>query len=331
MSALLFIAGLFIVALSMVDALWTTLWVDGGGGPLNRRYTSWLRRLIWSMTGRGNHHRLSITGPAVLVASVVTWTLSLWLGWVLLFSAAETALLDSHTDAPARLADRIYFIGYALSTMGNGDYTPSGDLWEVLTAIATLSGIFVMTLVVTYLMSVLQSVTTKRSFANQVLAVARSGEEFVVRSWHRDSFPSLDSQLLGLAAQLGMVTAGHEAYPMLYYYHAARAEQSVARAIMVLDDALTLIEHGVQADVRPAPAVLRTAREAVGLFLDAVSGAYIEPAEEPCPPPELSRVRAAGVPVTGDEEFARAVDALRERRRLVHGLLASERREPGRQ
>ena len=72
MHVLLYIAGAFLVAFGSLDALWTTLWVDGNAGPLTRRHNSWLRLAILKVAN-GRHRVLSITGPLVLVTSAWLW------------------------------------------------------------------------------------------------------------------------------------------------------------------------------------------------------------------------------------------------------------------
>ena len=102
--------GAFLILFGAADALWTTLWVDGNAGPMTRRHSSWMRRAVLRVAGR--HHRtLSLTGPIVLVTSVLVWAMTVWAGWVLLFSADSRSLVDTHSGVPAGIADRICFGG----------------------------------------------------------------------------------------------------------------------------------------------------------------------------------------------------------------------------
>lgn len=145
MHVLLFLVGAVLVLFGAVDALWTTLWVDGNAGPMTRRHNSWLRRAILLVAGQ-RHRMLSLTGPLVLVASVLVWAITVWTGWALLFSADPRSLVDTHTGAQAGIADRIYFTGSTMFTLGSGEFTPSGSLWKVATAFAGLNGLFMLTL-----------------------------------------------------------------------------------------------------------------------------------------------------------------------------------------
>jgi hypothetical protein len=79
MHVLLFLVGAVLVLFGAVDALWTTLWVDGNAGPMTRRHNSWLRRAILLVAGQ-RHGMLSLPGPLVLVASVLVWAITVWTG-----------------------------------------------------------------------------------------------------------------------------------------------------------------------------------------------------------------------------------------------------------
>lgn len=273
------------------------------------------------------HRLLSLEGPAILVATVLLWVLLLWSGWAALFSASESALVDSRTRTPANAVERIYFTGYTLFTLGNGDFTPEGGPWQLATATASLSGFALVTLMVTYLLSVLGAVTSKRSFASQVFALGPSAEEFVTNAWDGRAFGALELQLMSLVEQLNLVTEKHRAYPMLHFYHAEQEQSSVPAAVVVLDDALTLLRYGVREEQRPARVALHCAREAVRGFLETLSTSHISPAAVTPGFPVLGRLRDAGIPVHGEEDFSAAAATLAERRRLLRGLLDSDARE----
>jgi hypothetical protein len=334
MSVLLLVAGVLLIALTLLDALWTTLWLDGHAGPLAGRLSFGVHSAFVRLagghrrggSGRVNHRLLSVTGPTVLVANVLLWVLLLWAGWAVLFSANPSSVVDSRTRAPASVVERIYFTGYTLATLGNGDFAPQGGGWQLATSVASLNGLLFLTLTVTYLLAVLEAVAGQRSFASQVYALGASAEDFVRNAWDGRGFGALELQLTSLVEQLNLITEQHQAYPMLHYCHTAEERHADATALVILDDALTLLRWGVAAECRPAPAALRVAREAVRGYLDASRSAHVSPAEEEPPPPDLASVRGAGIPADPDDAFRAAGRELGERRRLLLGLLQSDAR-----
>jgi len=326
MHVLLFLLGAFLILFGGLDALWTTLWVDGNAGPFTRRHNSWMRRLVLRLAGR-RHRILSMTGPIVLVTSVLVWAMIPWTGWVLLFSADSRSLLHTHSGVPAGIADRIYFTGYTMFTLGNGDFTPSGSFWEIATSVASLNGLFMLTLAVTYLLAIIEAVVAKRSFASQVWTLGHTAEEFILNTWNGRGFPAVELQIVSLMEQLELVTEQHHAYPMLHFYHEAQKRQSVAHNLAVFSEVLLTFGHGIAEDVRPAPAALIPAQRAIEEFLRTLRSAYVEPSTKQSDAPALERLTAAGIPVVPAGEFDAAVRERQERRQLLRGFLDSERRD----
>lgn len=326
MHVLFFVLGPVLIGFGALDALWTTLWVDGNAGPFTRRHNSWLRRLILRVAGR-RHGVLSMTGPITLVVSVLVWAMIPWAGWVLLFSGDPRSLLHTHLGTTAGTVDRIYFTGYTMFTLGNGDFSPNGKFWEVATAFASLNGLFMLTLAVTYLLAIIEAVVGKRAFASQIWTLGHDADEFVLHCWDGAGFPAIELQIVSITEQLQLVTEQHHAYPMLHYYHEANEKQSVPYNLAVFSEVLLLLAHGVARQVRPAPAALVGAQRTVEEFLDTVRRAFVEPSNQGTPAPSLGKLSAAGIPTVSIEEFSSHVEQRRTRRQLLRGFLDSERRD----
>lgn len=325
MSALAAALGVAILLLVVVDLLWTTLWVEGGAGPLTARFMTWSWRLHRRV---GDRHRvLTLAGPLILTVGLGIWVSLLWLGWTLVFGGAETSLVDTVGDGPVSWIDRLYFTGYAMFTMGNGDFSPQGGVWQMTTALTTASGMLLVTLGVTYVLSVLDAVTQKRTVASTISGLGSRGEEIVRTGWEGDDFRCLEVPLTNVAAEINELTSNHKAYPILHYFHAERAGQAPTTSVAALDEALTVLEVGVAPRARPGEAPVRSARSSVTAYLDVLGDAFVDPATDAPPPPDLDVVREAGVPTVDDAAFANAVSDLAERRRALRGAVESDARQ----
>lgn len=319
------LVGVLLLLTVVIDALWTTLWVDGGAGPVASRLTTWTWRGVLSAVGRRRHRTLSLFGPASVAAVVVTWVLLLWTGWVFVFAADPGALLSTRDYAtPAGWGGRIFFVAYSMFTMGNGDYAPQGTLWQLVASVATGSGFFVASLVISYILSIVGAVGRKRALASEITGLGLTPAAFLESGWDGSDFRTLDLPLSGLSSQLANLSEQYLAYPVLQYYHAARAEKSPAVGIVILDEALTILRYGVPEPLRPNAAVLRSARAGVGSVLETLDSAFIRAADEVPPAPDLGRLRAAGVPLAEGPEFAAALEQLSERRRRLLGMLRTD-------
>lgn len=323
---LLLALGIVLLAFAALDALWTTLWVNGGGGPLSGRLSA---GLWWGLRGVTRGERtwpLSIAGPVVLVAVVLGWVTLLWAGWALVFSSDPAALSYSDTGERPGWTGRIYFAGYTLFTLGIGNVVPGRGAWEVATAVASGSGFLFITLGISYVLSVLGAVVTGRAFAGSVGGLGTDAEEVVRRAWDGERYAGLTLPLAALSSQLDVLTQQHLAYPVLHYYHASDPAAAPAAAVAVLEEALTILRFGVPEDCRPPESVLEGARSSVQSYLETLQSAYVDASDEAPRPPNLRRLRDAGLPTVSDDAFALALRRLDLRRRNLLGMVEADAR-----
>ncbi|MBW3631608.1 MAG: potassium channel family protein [Chloroflexi bacterium] len=315
--------GIAVLLALIVDAGWTTLWPDRSGGPLSSRIAAFAWRQASTLFA-GRNTVLSLMGPIVVALVLLVWVVLLWGGWFLIFSAAEVSVVDATTRERASGFDRLYFVGYTVFTLGNGDWAPNGAPWQLATVLATASGLILVTLAITYLISVLSAVVNKRTFAARVHAIAETPEDFVRVSWDGSAFSGLDLLLTSLAEDLARLATQHLAYPVIHYYHPSGRIGSTAVAVAVLDEAVTMMAAGVDAHARPSRAVLRSVRGSVEDYLETLSGGSVRWADADPPLPDLEDVRIAGIPTVGDAEYHAEREQARDRRRKLRGLVESD-------
>ena len=316
--------GVALLAFVVVDLLWTTLWVEGGAGPLTSRLMRW----TWAGLRRVASPRskaLSLAGPLVLTLTTAAWFGLSWAGWTLVFASAESALVDTLNNQPITWTDRVYYAGYTIFTMGNGDYVPRDGVWQIATAVATGGGMLFVTLSITYVLSVLDAVSQKRAFASGVSGLGAHSEEFVRTGWDGEGFDSLDLSLDTFASELNTLTANHKAYPILHYFYTPDDGQAPTVSTAVLDDALTTLRFGVPAADRPSDAELASARAAVGSYLDLLDS-MVRTVDRTPPAPDLESLDDAGVPTVAEDEFEASLDELADRRRKLLTLIEFDSR-----
>lgn len=328
MNPVYLLLGVSFLVLVVIDLLWTTLWVEGGAGPLTTRLMSWTWRLLRGIAG----HRprvLSLAGPIVLVLSLTVWIGLLWFGWTFLFAGGENTLMDTRDPGPIAWTERFYFVGYSIFTMGNGDFTPRDGLWQVVTGLTTASGMLFVTLSVTYILNVLGAVTQKRSLASSIHGLGGGSTEILERSWDGESFRGLEVPLNSISDQLDTLTSNHKAYPVLHYFYTPQPEQAPVTNIAVFDETLTLLEFGVTEQDRPSEIAIGHARSSVQDYLNTLDTAFVEPAERTPPDPAIDVLRNRGIPTVSDQQFDESLDSIVDRRRTLLGLVeADERRWP---
>ncbi|ADD05435.1 potassium channel domain protein [Natrialba magadii ATCC 43099] len=360
MQPLFLVVGIVLLIAVIVDLFWTTLWVDGGSGPLSGRLTTGVWRGL-RFVARERSRALSVAGPLILACTLVMWIGLLWLGWAFLFAGGSTALVNTHTGDPATWPGRLYYVAYTMFTSGNGDYAPTSATWELVSAATTATGMAFVTLAVSYVLSVLGAVSEKRSFASDVTGLGDRSESFVRTGWTgnspdgsgrggstgpsgppgavtdggtntdahphpnaADPFAGLDLPLESLATQLSLLAEQHKSYPILHYYHSEQSAQASAVAVPILDESLTIARHGIPDDQQPNPTLVADARSSVDGYLETLEAAFIEPAAQAPPAPELDRLREDDIPTVADEEFEAALEEHAERRRKLLGVVRAD-------
>ena len=222
--------------------------------------------------------------------------------------------------------ERFYFVGYSLFTMGNGDFTPKDGIWQIVTSLTTASGMLFVTLIVSYVISVLEAVTQKRAFASNVSGLGQRGETIVRSAWNGETFDGLELPLNSFTTEINELTTNHQAYPILHYFYTDQRKYATVLSIVALDEALTLLRFGVSEDERPSKAILENARASVGNYLQLVTSSFGHTAVEEPPAPDLDIVREAGVPTVSDEAFSQSLTEAEKRRKRLLGLVEADAR-----
>lgn len=308
----------------LLDVVKTTL-VPRGAGFLSAPLVGLLWRAAIALHRRRPGHRaLSYAGAVIMLVTVGVWATLAWLGATLLFLADTEAVVRASTGVPADLWDRAYFAGYSLITLGIGDFRPAGVVPQLLTVVLSGFGFFLFTLSITYLLSVLSAVTHKRQVASYLAALGLTPQAIVLRSWRDGGCASLVEHRTTLMASIGQLTQQHLAYPALHYFHAGDPRAAFPPRLAALDEALALVEHGLEG-CEDAARDLAPLRDTIADFLASLEELYLDPSSEGAPPPpDLGALRAAGLPVRSEEAFTRLLARAGERRRLMRGLVRSD-------
>jgi len=315
------VIGVVVLVVVVIDLLWTTLWVGGGAGPLTMRLSSG----TWGVFRRStaNDVTLSLAGPVVLTLTLLTWLGLLWAGWTFLFVGGEPSLLSTRDYQPAVWPDHGYFVAYSMFTMGNGDFTPASSAWQVATSLTTGSGMLLVTLSITYVLSVLRAVTQARSFASSVTGLGTKSEEHLQRGWNDDdqSFEDLEIQLFRLSSHLDSVTEQHLSYPILHYYRSIRPRSATPRAVAMLDDVLLLLETAVPERYRINAVLTNTLESSIENYVEVLETEAIDPSTETPPRPDLEFLRELDVPTVANETFDEELGSHRSRRQRLQTVV----------
>lgn len=317
---LFLLLGILLVATAVLDALWTTLALKSAG-PIAGRIAGRLWLVMRFAHGRWAMHRLlSFAGPIIVVATLVTWLLMMWLGWALIFVSDPRSVVGLQTGEPGGWLMQLYFVGFTITTLGVGDVVPTGA-WRIATVLAAASGLVVITLAVTYFAPVVNAVMAGRRLSTFVASMGRSPQQLLINAWADEDLRGLDSYLASVTEMINAHTHVHRGYPIIHYYHSRDPRAAVPLRLAVLDEAVSLMRFAVRPEARPHPMTLHVLEAATSGYLRALRKVYIVPAGEAPPIPDLEPLRDAGIPLVPNDEIEKAYEMLAPRRRLLRGLV----------
>ena len=163
LGTLLLVAGLALLLVILTDFVFTT--IGASIRPLIAarvaRGAFALHRAAFGGTGRAWPHHAS--GPLVMVAVATTWILGVWTGWTLVFLSDAASVTWSSDGRVGELWATFGHAGRQVSTLGSGATDPEGVVWYVAGVFGAISGMIVMTLGVSFILTTTATVTGGRA------------------------------------------------------------------------------------------------------------------------------------------------------------------------
>ncbi|WP_017733460.1 two pore domain potassium channel family protein [Nafulsella turpanensis] len=325
MNYVFLVAGIVIVCLAGVDVLVSTLAPRGTGF-----FSTRLRSVIWNFfhwcgQGRGESRMLNYAGMFTVAAWLFGWILMLWIGNFLIYLSAPDSVLYSGTNASAGPIDKLYFTGYVLSTMGNGDFKPGGGWWSVYSAVISFSGFVTITLAITYLVPVLSAEMEKRKTSIYIHSLGASPEEILINAWNGKDFSRLTQHFGSLTDSIMSQAQKHVAYPVLHNFHSHLHQEALAINLVTLDEALSILLLYGHNETYTIEQQIYPLRFAISDYLATLANAFIEPSNNEPGPFRMERLRQSAIPFKQENEDIRMdKERLRLRRKLLLGMLEND-------
>lgn len=239
--------GAVLLALLVWDLHATVFVPRGPAGPLARR----LYRLCWRVWHRvvgdrspGARRRLAWLGPLLIPLTVLLWAGLLLLGFMLLLLPYARNFEVDGAVAFAPWFNALYISAYSVSTLGVGDVTPNGELARLIMVVAAASGFVLITVAVTYLLSVYGSLERMTALAFEIHRFVGRGEagtppDVLVTVATTDSADELSGWLSSTATSLSQVVQSDDEFPLLHFFHMPD-ERALPLALSDLLEVVTL-------------------------------------------------------------------------------------------
>jgi hypothetical protein len=245
-SAVAFTLGVFLLALTFWDLFETVVVPRPTPGWFRiGRYlvrSSWrvLRAFRDGRPGRSYDRLLGLFAPGATLALLVAWLITLILGYGLILYA----LRDELRPVPPDLGTTLYFAATSVLTLGFGDIVAEGAPARLIVASAAISGLGVVTLVVTFLFSLYGSYQRReiQVVALQAAAGAPPSAVALLETYAQLDLVHRLPELFIEWERWGVeVLDSHVAFPLLGFFRSSHDNLSWISALGTVLDAASLV------------------------------------------------------------------------------------------
>lgn len=241
----------------------------------------------------------------------------------MILSSADVAVIHTSSQAPASSVNVFYFSGYVLSTLGNGEFKPASENWQLVVVFFSFSGFIFITTGISYLLNLASAVIHKRSLALSISNLGGSPEEIVANTYQGNgSYDSLMNRVPDLQEKINKHNQNHFAYPISHYFYSTSKTESLAISLSNLDEALTIILYYTERSISVEKEI-SIIRNAIHEFLETIQHSFITELEEhEDVSPNITDLKRKGIPITS-HRTANQISVLKKRRSLIAGFLKS--------
>ena len=317
LEALLILAGTTLLLLAISDFV-TTAFVPTGEGKITALVGRFVYRTMFrSASYRGRSAVLNYVGLMTIFTLLTVWVALLWAGFSLIYLSDENSVLVGSDKSPTDAFEKIYHVGYTLSTLGIGDYVPGSNFWRIFTSFTSFVGLITITMSITYLVPVISSAIHKRSLSLQIGSLGETPEEIVINSFNGKDFSNIEGVIGSLSTEIFLYTQNQVAYPILHHMHSSNPSENIVLKLAALDEAMTILTLHVPDELQPNKLQVQLVRRAITAYLKTV--VYMKPAAEQPPLPRFHIIEdytQVSLQRTEDPHRREVYQLLDQRRRL---------------
>lgn len=204
-------------------------------------------RHVWAIFHRISRSRpemLSMAGPLSMMAIILTWTLSLTVGWALIIwpFLPDQFILSSGLDPAGNQGffDAIYLSMTNLTTLGYGDMTPTNEWLRLAAPVESLIGFALISAAISWILSVTPILTRQRHLSHEVSLVEGDGR-WTAALAATDAAAVAVGILRSLTEQVVRARSDYEHLPIAYYFRQperdAALDIALPRLALIADSA----------------------------------------------------------------------------------------------
>jgi len=250
---LLTIAGVVIIALVIYDIYATILRATKHSGPFStfiNRGLWWIAKRATQRFSRRRRHRfLSPVGPLLMPSLITFFILMLLTGFALIYlPRMDTEFKVDDAAHSSKIFQAFYFSGVTFLTIGYGDIAPVSGAMRMIAVIEAAAGLAIISLSITYLLTVYRALERKRAVALKFYHQARQGADisgFISSHFARGRFHSLTESLREATRDLQELLESHLEHPVIHFFHPPEVYKGFPRALFVVLETVAILNAHV--------------------------------------------------------------------------------------
>jgi hypothetical protein len=235
------VLGLSLVALVVYDVYATILHARARSGPigetLNRTVWRLARAIAFKLSRARRHRLLNVVGPLLQPLLIILFIKLLALGFALIYYPRMPGNFTVDSDAAnSPFMASLYFSGTTLTTVGYGDIAPHTTGMRLTALLEAASGLALISLSITYLITVYSALERKRAVAISFYHQAEEGANvaaFITHHFIGGRFYSLETTLRFATRDLQELLESHVEHPVIHYFHPVEVYKSLPRVLFL--------------------------------------------------------------------------------------------------
>ncbi len=250
-------AGVFLLLLVFYDIYSTIIRATKHSGPISENLNRVAWRLAITLTKnldrRRRHRILSTVGPLLMPFLIGIFILLMMTGFALIYlPRMESSFKIADETAASPFLQAFYFSGVTLLTIGFGDILPVTNLTHIAAVFEGACGIAVISLSITYLLTVSGALERKRTLALKFYHQARMGADisgFISSHFARGRFYSLTESMRESTRDLQELLESHIEHPVVHYFHPVEVYKGLPRALFVVLETVAILNAHLDAEI----------------------------------------------------------------------------------
>lgn len=243
--------GIVILALTLIDVFLTALNYDEAGF-LAGRLAAWQWKALRSITRRLSRRwrpiaLRQVTGLQIMV-TIFAWIAGVTVGNGLIYYGSMHGKNFLFDGVSSGLFAAMYFSAAQLATVGTSQLSPNTDILRVLSIMETITGVILVSLILTFLLGVYQVISDLRALSAK-FSSSSPGSANVAETL-APFFPNgkpagIDRHLQGISDSLSSYTDGLRLHHAAYYFQSGRESFSLPFSMHMVSGTIGAFRWGL--------------------------------------------------------------------------------------